>query len=191
MWRTTHITFPFLLYSKKSHYDLYWSLQSRGQSSRHRYMHRVEWVRCKCAFDYLNNLLECWMNYRCLMTVLYSIDNRQRCQRQILLQSGILTLCFRYDNLEHPPYGWRLGYSPQGTWNKTLGHRGGDSWLVWLGTTSASDICSLVRWSGFSYSRGLMVQPYGGGWPLTTLDRRAGCCWRRGEVWPELRPDGH
>jgi len=61
---------------------------------------------------------------------------------------------------------------------------------AWL--TTAPNICSGVRWdTDFSYTRGLMVQLFGGGWPPPTLDKRAGFCWRLSEVRPELRPDGH
>jgi len=66
-----------------------------------------------------------------------------------------------------------------------------DSWLVWYDTLSAPVICSLVWWCGLVLLPGLTVQACGGGWSPTTLDGCAGCCWRRSEVRPELRPDGH
>jgi len=65
-------------------------------------------------------------------------------QRQILLPSESLTpFFFRYANLGHSC--WRLGYSSQGTWNISRNHRRNNSWLVWYGSPSAPDICSLVR----------------------------------------------
>jgi len=81
-------------------------------------------------------------------------------QRQILLSSERLSQFFRYANLGRPPYGCRLGYSPQGTWNK-LGATE-EATVNWSGMERPQ----FVRWSdgtGFSYFQGFMVQPCGGG----------------------------
>jgi len=79
-----------------------------------------------------------WSVHKFPKTTKAQFANVKSCSRQ-----GALNRYFRYANVVRPPYGWRLGYSPQGTWNKNRDHRRTDSWLVWYETLSVPGICFL------------------------------------------------